>query len=414
MDSNELFAQALPLVSPWIVAESHMEGKPKKLLLKVGLEEGTKRMDCPCCGEKGCPIHDRRERKWRHLNFWQYETELSCRVPRVKCGKCGVHQVDVPWAREGSGFTLLFEAMALELIKSMPVTDAAAIMGEADKRIWTIVHHYVDKAYEQSDWKELERVAVDETSRKKGHDYVTNFIDLETGKLLFMTPGKDGATIGKFASQLADFHGDAGSIREIAMDMSPAFKSGADKHLPGAEKVFDRFHVMMLAGAAFDEVRKEVAHDNDGLGRGAMWALRGNAGRLSAEMGRLREGLLKAHRKLARAMNLKETLQDLWKYADKELAEEHFHWWYSWARRCRLEPFKRLAATLREHWDGILAYYNNYTTSAVIEAVNGRLQLARKRARGYRSFRNFRAIAYWIAGGLSPAADLPSPIPEPF
>lgn len=168
MNTNELFAQALPLVSPWIVAESHFEGKPKKLQLTVKLTEGITRMDSPECGAEGCSIHDRRERTWRHLNFWQYETELKTRVPRVRCNKCGIHQVKVPWAREGSGFTLLFEAMAMELIRVMPVKQAAEIMGENDTRIWSIVHHYVDEAYDQSDWSKVERIAVDETSRKNG------------------------------------------------------------------------------------------------------------------------------------------------------------------------------------------------------------------------------------------------------
>lgn len=414
MNTNELFAQALPLVSPWIVAESHFDGKPKKLQLTVKLTAETTRMDCPKCGAADCSIHDRRERKWRHLNFWQYETELKARVPRVNCAKCGIHQVKVPWAREGSGFTLLFEAMAMELIRVMPVKQAAKIMGENDTRIWNIVHHYVDASYAQSDWSEVERIAVDETSRKKGHVYVTNFIDLESGKLLFITPGKDSYTVEHFVAQLADFKGEAKSITEVALDMSPAFKKGVTEHLPEAQMVLDRFHVMMLAGKAFDKVRKEVARENGGLGRGGMWALRGNEERLSESMVEIRRQLLKEHSKLNRAMNLRECLRDLWIYADREQAEEHFQWWYQWARRCRLEPFKKLAKTLKDHWDGIVAYFDNYTTSAMIEAINGKLQLARKRAYGYRSFRNFRAIALWIAGDLSPASDLPNPLPEPF
>ncbi len=414
MNTNELFAQALPLVSPWTITESRFEGDPKELHLTVAMEEGTRRLPCPKCDCQDCSIHDRRERSWRHLNFWQYKTTLTAQVPRVRCDACGVHQIEVPWAREGSGFTLLFEAMALRLVTDMPLCNAAEIMGEHDTRIWRIVHHYVGKAHAESDWSELKRIAVDETSKKKGHNYVTNFIDLETGALLFMTPGKDSATIGKFVEQLVDYNGSAKSITEIAMDMSPAFRKGATEHLPQAEKVFDRFHVMMLAGEAFDKVRKEVSREAGGLGRGGMWALRGNAERLSEEMRAIRERLVKEHSKLGRAMNLREFLRDLWNYADRELAESHFEHWYSWARRCRLEPFKKLAKTLKKHWDGILAYYENWTTSAAIEAINGKLQLARKRARGYRNFDNFRAISYWIAGDIQVATNLPKPLPQPF
>ncbi len=113
-------------------------------------------------------------------------------------------------------------------------------------------------------------------------------------------------------------------------------------------------------------------------------------------------------------MNLREFLRDLWGYATIDLAEAHFKSWYSWARRSRLEPFKKVAKTLKDHWDGILAYYDNWTTSAAIEAINGKLQLARKRARGYRNFESFQAIAYWIAGEIKVATDFPNRLPETF
>ena len=413
MSPNQLFAQALPLEHPWKVNESQFEGEPKRLKIEVGLEEDTRSLPCPKCGEQGA-IHDRKERKWKHLNFWQYETELSALVPRVKCEKCGVHLVAVPWARPGSGFTLLFEAMVLLLAGEMPVSEVARMVGEYDTRLWRIIRHYVDKAHAKSQWKGLSRVAVDETSRKKGHRYVTNFVDLDSGKLIFMTEGKDASTVGAFASQLIEHQSSAEAIEEVAMDMSKAFQSGVEAYLPNAKKVFDRYHVMALAGEALDAVRKEVALEVGGLEKGALWALRGNASRLGEEKLEQRERLCREHKKLGRAMALKEFLADTWRYAEREDAREHLDAVISWASRCRLEPFKKLARTLRKHSDGILDYYHHWTTSAVIEAIYGKLQLARRRARGYRNWENFRAIAYWIAGDLKLTASLPDPIPQPF
>lgn len=411
MDSNELFEQALPLGHQWKVSRNQFEGNPKKLILHVGIKEDTTQMACPCCDEKGCAIHDKLERRWRHLNFWQYETELIAQVPRVKCKECGVHQVKVPWAREGSGFTLLFEAMAMRMSAEMSVSQVGRIMGENDKRIWTIIHHYVDKAREKSCWDEVKRIAVDETSRRKGHKYVTVFYDLESKSLLFMTLGKSAGTIGEFAKQLVDYHGSVENIEEIAMDMSKAFQRGALQYLPDAKKVFDHFHVMQLAGDAFDEVRKSVAREAGGLGKGVYWALRGNAKRLSDKALQIRKQICAEYGKIGTAMNLKEFLQEMWWYDTREDAEKHFECFYSWARRCRLEPFKKLANTLKKHLNGILEYYKNWTTSAAIECLNGKLQLARRRARGYRNFKNFRAISYWIAGNLRPIIGLPNPLP---
>jgi transposase len=415
MNPNDLFAEALPLRRPWIVADSRLEskpGEPRRLHLVVALEEGCRRLACSECDASDCPIHDRVERQWKHLNFWQYETILSARVPRVKCGTCGVRQVSVPWAREGSGFTLLFEAMAMLLSNHMSVSEASGMLGEHDTRIWRVVSHYVDKAREACDWSGVRRVAVDEVSRKKGHVYATNFLDLDTGKLLFMAPGKDASTLAAFAQELARRGGSPGQIEELAMDMSKAFRKGAAEHFPGAKISFDRFHVMMLAGEALDAVRKEVARREGGLEKGAMWSLRGNASRLSESAAEQRRRLCRDYGEIGRAMGLREFLQDAWNYATCELAEEHLQAWVSWASRCRLEPFKKLARTIREHREGILNYYRNWTTSAAIESLHSKLQLARSRARGFRNFDYFRTIAYWIAGGLTPGSGLPTPIPS--
>jgi len=396
-----------------MVTSSSLDGKPKKLTIVVDLKEGTKQLSCPCCGEQS-RIHDRRKRRWRHLNFWQYETEIVAPVPRTNCTKCGVRQVEVPWARPGSGFTLLFDAWALLLVDEMAVSAAAKTLGIHDTRLWRLLNHYVNKAHSEADWSEVERVGVDETSRRKGHRYVTCFVDLASGFLLYMTEGRDAATVERFTLQLPEHQSSAAAIKEVAMDMSQAFQSGVNQHLPNAKKVFDRYHVMALAGNATDEVRREVAREEGGLEKGAMWSMRGNKERLSAKQLEQRERLCRQYAKLGRALSWREFLADTWRYATREEAEEHLQAVYSWGRRCRMEPIKKLCATLKRHWDGILDYYNHWTTSAVMEGLNSRLQLARKRARGYRNWKNFRTIAYLIAGGLKPGIGLPNPLPTSF
>ncbi len=198
------------------------------------------------------------------------------------------------------------------------------------------------------------------------------------------------------------------------MDMSQAFQSGVNQHLPNAKKVFDRYHVTALAANATDEVRREVAREEGGLEKGAMWSMRGNKERLNEKQLEQRERLCRQYAKLGRALSWREFLADTWRYTTREEAEEHLKAVYSWGRRCRMEPIKKVCATLKRHWDGILDYYNHWTTSAVMEGLNSRLQLARKRARGYRNWKNFRTIAYLIAGGLKPGIGLPNPLPQLF
>lgn len=123
-------------------------------------------------------------------------------------------------------------------------------------------------------------------------------------------------------------------------------------------------------------------------------------GRFKEEQLALREQLCRDHGQIARALSIREFLADTWNCRDQEMAEEHLKAVLSWCQRSRLEPFVKLGRSLKAHWEGIIGYFLNYTTSADIEAINGLLQLARRRTRGYRRFMNIRAIAYCIAGGF--------------
>ena len=150
MDTTSLFTAALQLPDPWRVSGVEFrdeEDGRRELHIAIGFAAGS-RFPCPepGCGEAACPVHDARERVWRHLNFFQYKAFIHAGVPRVTCPAHGVHAVPVPWARPGSGFTLLFEAMVVELAKSQPVADIAEQVGEHDTRLWRFIRHYVDEA----------------------------------------------------------------------------------------------------------------------------------------------------------------------------------------------------------------------------------------------------------------------------
>jgi transposase len=183
------------------------------------------------------------------------------------------------------------------------------------------------------------------------------------------------------------------------MDMSPAYLKGAADHFPQAQIIFDKFHVMLLAGQALESVRRKLQHEGAEL-KGSLWSLRGNVWNLSAERQKQRRALCLQYTKLGRAMTLRETLQAIYASPDQVTAESQLHWWCGWASRSRLEPFRALAKTVRQHWEGILAYFNTGLTSAAIEAVNGIIQLAKRMARGFKSFIYFRTAAYLRAGRL--------------
>lgn len=168
-----LFTAALGLQTPWVVREVELNTVKRRIDFEVTCD--AKRLACPACGAAEQGIHDRVRRDWRHLDFFQFEAWLHADVPRVKCDACGkTSQVAVPWAREGScGFTLLFEAMALSLCRELPVAQAANLLRVAGKRLWTRIDHYIKAARSRDDMSGVRQIGIDETSVKKGHEYIT-------------------------------------------------------------------------------------------------------------------------------------------------------------------------------------------------------------------------------------------------
>lgn len=184
------------------------------------------------------------DRTWRHLNFWQYQTVVHARLPRVKCLTCGkILTVKVDWARPQAGLTCLFESFVMELMKEMPVAAAARLVNEHDTRLWRVLRYYVNRAMVELDVTGVKRIAIDETSSRRGHQYITLFMDVDTKRLLFATEGIGASGLETFKSFLKERNVPIQQIEEFCCDMSSAFISGIETHFPKAHLTFDKFHV---------------------------------------------------------------------------------------------------------------------------------------------------------------------------
>ena len=398
MRDTQLFQLALGLTPPWLVTEARFDAAEKRLDIEIDFKTGG-RFACPECQAADCPVHDTVKKQWRHLDFFQHQAFLHARTPRITCGTCGVRLVNVPWARPGSGFTLLFEALAMTLMTAMPVLAAGRLMDEHDTRMWRVLHHWVEEARARADYADVRRVAIDETAARRGHDYVSLFVDIDQRRVLFVADGKDANTVAEFADDLEAHNGDASHVKQVCIDMSKAFIAGVTENLTEAEITFDKFHVMKLIGEAVDKVRREESRSRPELKRTRYLWLK-NERNLSADQAAQLGQLSKTNLKTARAHHLRLTFQDIYQERSRGWAEVFFDKWHSWARRCRLEPMKAVAATMARHRDGILAWFDSHIANGLIEGINSLVQAAKAKARGYRSKRNLKAVTYLIAGKL--------------
>jgi transposase len=395
-----LFQAALGLSDPWQVTSVEFDPEAKRLDLRVDFAKGST-FCCPECDRSGLKAYDTEEKTWRHLDFFQHQAYLTARVPRVECPEHKVRLVAVPWARSRSGFTLLFEALVMAMVREMPVATLAGLVGESDMRIWRIVHHYVDLAVEAQNLEGVERVGIDETSSRRGQDYVSVFADLDERRGVFVVEGRDHETVSAFSLFLETHGGDPSRVSEVCQDMSEAFLKGTLTHLPKAEITFDRYHVKSHLSAAVDEVRREESkHHRELLANTRyMWLKR--PANLTARQRDLLDELLAQPLQTVRAYTLAQQFDSFYELPDPDTAEEYLRRWIAEVDATDLAPLHKFARMLEDHWLGVIRWHHSKVSNGLLEGLNSLIQAAKRRARGYRSNRNFITMIYLIVGKLN-------------
>ncbi len=401
MQTNELFRIALGLAEPWVVSKIEFSEDQRQLALWLDFPSGS-RFACPECGRGGCGVYDSSERTWRHLNFFEHKTLLHARQPRVECPDHGVKTVEVPWARPGSGFTLLMEAFILVLVQSgMTAAQAARLIGEHDTRVWRVLQHYVEQARAEADFSKVTAVGVDETSRRRGHNYISVFMDLdkEHSRVLFATEGKDARTVEAFKQDLEAHGGQAEQIDEACLDMSAAFINGLTGQFPNVKLTFDNFHLMQLLGKAVDQVRREEQPTHPEL-KGTRYVWLKNEWNRTEKQVSIFNALRSSKLATVRATHLRSVFQDIFACDTVQEAEPLLKHWYFWATHSRIAPMIKAAKTLKKHWAGVLRWFTSRISNGLLEAINSLIQSAKAKARGFRSTRYLITMVYLIAAKL--------------
>jgi len=407
MEAKDVFTLGLGLQAPWKLASHRLDidKHPHELHLEVIADRGAS-FPCPEC-RRACKAHDFESFTWQHLNFFQHACFITARVPRVDCPDHGVKRVTVPWARRGSGFTLLFEQAALVLVREMPVAAAARYMGVTDKRLWRVVAHYVGRAVTALDLSAVRAIGLDETASKRGHNYVTVFIDMDRRDkpVLFVTPGKGKACVAGFRAFMLAHGGEPTTVAEVVCDMSPAFLAALAESFPNAAVTVDWFHVVQLFTTAVDQVRKAEARSRK-LPKSIRWAvLKAGDRNLSDEQRIALAELETGGFATAAAYRAKEMLRWIREAASKQAARwrcTHFinHIGLSLDPGALLDPVRRALGTFATHIERIMERWSSAHSNARLEGLNGIFQAARARARGYRNTATYITIIYLLGAPL--------------
>ena len=361
-------------------------------------------MPCPECGTESS-IHDRRERRWRHLDTCEYRTTIVAQVPRVRCTDHGVHQVTVPWGEPGSRFTSAFEAFAIGWLLEATVSAVARRLRLSWDQVDGIMQRAVRRGLARRADLTPKRIGIDETSFQKRHEYVTVVTDLDTRDVLYVADGRKKESLRGFIELFEP--GELLGVEAVSMDMWQPYISVVEWTMHDAEKkiCFDKFHVAKHLGDAVDKVRRQEQRklidngDRSLVGTKYKW-LR-NPAKMPSQSAGFFESMKRIAVRTARAWAIKEHAMCLWHYTSRTWARKAWRAWIAWAMRSRLEPVKRVGRLVRDHLEGIINAIVLRATNAAAESVNAKIQRVKRMACGFRNRERFRNAIYFHAGGLN-------------
>jgi len=288
----------------------------------------------------------------------------------------------------------------MKLIENeMPINKASKIMGIIPHRLWRVFNHWVEIAKTKQEIGKVSRIGIDETSTKKGHKYVTVVMDMKEKKVIYATRGKDAETLSKFNEYIKSKSIKSDQIKEVCMDMSPAYISGVTEKFGKAEIIFDKFHVMKIVNEAMDHVRKQERREHEELKGQRYIFLKANKN-LSIRQKQEREELIELLPTIGEAYRLKELIKDFWELDDSSEAEGFLAFWCDLATESKIPAYQKLVNMIKAHWSGILNYTTYKINNGILEGINSKIQLAKRRARGYTNINNFINMIYFIAGKL--------------
>ncbi|MDF1562394.1 MAG: ISL3 family transposase [Deltaproteobacteria bacterium] len=400
MRDRDLYARMLGIEAPWKVEDVELDVGGGEVVVHL-VHQG--KLTCAECGAVA-PGYDTRERRWRHLDTMQFRTILAAKVPRTKCETHGVLQMPVPWSEPGSGFTALYEALIIDLLGEMSFSAVTRLTGMSWSQVDGVHERAVRRGLARREARLPKKLGVDETSFQKRHEYVTVVSD-DQGQVVHVADGRGRDALDVFCEQ---FDEEAlAKVEVVAMDMHAPYIRSTEDHVPGAkEKIaFDKFHVAKHLGDAVDKVRRKehrelMAWGDDTL-KGTRYDWLKHPKNVSDEawkgyFAELRQTTLRT----ARAWGYKEWGMSLWDYQSRGWARRGWQKWYASAIRCRLEPVKRVARTVKAHLAGIITAVVKRVTNARAEGINSVIQKLKGRARGYRNRTRFRNAIYFHLGGL--------------
>ena len=361
-----------------------------------------RRLPCSVCGRKA-RVRDRlEERYWRHVPLWGIPVSLIYRPCRVACPHCGIKVEAIPWANGKSCLSLPLLVVLATWAKLLAWQVVARLFHVSWSTVQAAVQAAVAYGLAHRDLDGLAIIGVDEISRRKGHVYHTQVYDLSQKRLLWSGDGRDADALRRFFRELGPER--CAGIQGVCCDMWAPYAEVIREMLPNATLVFDKFHIIRHLLEAVNTVRKEEAAElkktQPDLLTDTRYIFLKNPENLTDRQ-RVRLSFLeRLNLKINRAYLLKELFKQVWTYRGKGWAKRFLDRWFWWATHSRLKPMRKFAWMLRNHEEGILAWFDIPLSNGATEAMNNNAKAVSHRSRGFRKHKTFALALLHVLGGL--------------
>ncbi len=375
---------------------SGIEYKDSSIFIKLKHEEPQK-LQCPHCGGFHVIRYGKTKRDIRNLPFGSKRTFLSLTIQRYHCKDCEhTYQANIPFTHGSVSYTYRFSRYVLDLLRIGGTISSVAAHLRVNWNIVKDIHkQYLKNHYTYPSLKNVRRIGIDEFAVRKGHVYKTIVVDLDTGRILYVGNGKGADSLKGWWKRCRR---NKVNIEVVTSDLSAAYISSVMENAPDATHIYDRFHVTQLVTDAVDDVRRllwnqETDFEKRKLIKGSRWLLlRKDKDKFDEEHKTRLENILKTNESLSVAYYLKEDLIQIWQQSTKEEAEKQLAYWCDRARESKLTPFVKAANTIQSRRTGILAWYDCHITNAMVEGINNKVKVLKRKAYGYRDDEYFELL----------------------
>ena len=353
---------------------------------------------CPECRHRKATFKGQKRRLLRMSPIGRKKCFLDLLRHRFKCLGCGnIWWPTLPFMDGKHRYVRSFALTVLDLLKFGTIRSVAEYLAVGWDLVKQIHKERLGSLYRSIPIHKVKYIGIDEFSLRKGREYMTVFVDIESGRIVHAVEGKSKEKVQPFLEKLSR---KAKKLKAVAMDMSGSYFSAVRGWLPHVDIVFDRYHVSALMNQAIDEIRRGQQRELDELGqkslKGNRFLLLKNYDSLQPDAKARLNALLEANQPLFVAHSMKEQLRLFWESKDLESGKSFLDVWTKDAMRSGISPLARVAKTLAGYKTGLLNYFKYSITSAVVEGTNNKIKTLKRQAYGFRDMEYFKLRLYHL------------------